>query len=327
MKKLSKVLFVICLLAILVSPAFAQGTQESGATKQWPSETVTIVVNAQAGSGSDLTARIFADYLQKTLGQAFVVKNDTTGNSTIAYETVANAKKDGTTIGFFANQFLQYHGGVYRKNPWDIFDVVGIGPYGKEGFVLVGHPNAPYKNLEELIAYAKANPNTIKSGIQNRSVSHFVNEIFNNYAGITMSLVESGSSADKIAGILGGYLDVGFVYSVNAAQYVEAGQLNAYILAAKERSTLIPDCVTGIELGYTDLITDMAMPSFVVPKGTDASVAQAINAALAGITNNPDAVAQLAKLRSTYIHSDIQESVSIIKNSGELIKKSYELIL
>jgi uncharacterized protein YqgV (UPF0045/DUF77 family) len=71
----------------------------------------------------------------------------------------------------------------------------------------------------------------------------------------------------------------------------------------------------------------MAMPCFVVPKGTDASVAQAINAALAGIANNSDAVAQLAKLRYTYIHSDIQESVSIIKKCEELIKKSYELIL
>lgn len=328
MKILQKATLVCVLLSCLVvSPLIAQGNEEKASTEAWPNDTVTFVLNAQAGSGSDLVARIFADFLEDTTGQSFVIKNDTSGNSTIAYETVANAKKDGTTIGFFNNQFLQYHGGVYRKNPWDIFDVAAIGPYGQEGFVLVGHPDAPYQTIEELIAYAKENPNSLKSGIQNRSVSHFVNEILNANADITMNLVESGSSADKIAGILGGYLDIGFVYSVTAAQYVEAGQLNAYILAAPERSKLIPGVPTGVELGYPDLLTDMAMPAFFVPKGTDPTVIEAINSAIAGIENDENAITQLQKLRFKYIHANVQESIDIIRNSEEIIKKSYELIL
>lgn len=169
MRKTKRMLLLAFLCVLMATSIFAQGGAESSEPKAWPSDTVTIVVNAQAGSGSDLLARIIGNYLQKTTGKAFVVKNDTTGNSTIAYETVANAKKDGLTIGFFNNHFLQYHGGVYKKNPWDIFDLVGIGPYGKEGFVLVGHPKAEYQTIQELIAYAKANPGKLVSGIQNCS--------------------------------------------------------------------------------------------------------------------------------------------------------------
>ena len=296
-----------------------------GETAVWPTGTVTVVVPAAAGSTLDLNARIMTTYLQNKTGCPFVVTNDVTGNGTVAYETVRNAKPDGSTLLFTQNLFIQARGGIYNQEPWDNFEVVGDGGENTEAYILVAKSGKEYSNWEEFAEYAKAHPGELVAGIQNGGQAHMLQAILGEQAGLEFQMVEAGSSADKITGILGGYIDVAFVSTPTGAGYVEAGDLIGLMTTTPERSTFNSEWPTSAELGYPD-VKILTRTSWFVPKGMDAQLKEAINSACAGMETDADVEEQLGKLSIKYTHYSVEESENLVKESDELLKEGYKLM-
>lgn len=296
-----------------------------GETAAWPTGTITVVVPAAAGSTLDLEARIMTTYLQDKSGCPFVVTNDVTGNGTVAYETVRNAKPDGSTLLFTQNLFIQARGGIYNQEPWDNFEVVGDGGENTEAYVLVAKAGKEYTNWEEFAEYAKAHPGELVAGIQNGGQAHMLQAILGEQAGLEFQMVEAGSSADKITGILGGYIDVAFVSTPTGAGYVEAGDLIGLMTTTPERSSFNSEWPTSAELGYPD-VKILTRTSWFVPKGMDPQLKEAINSAFAGMETDESVKEQLEKLSIKYTHYSIEESEELVKESDELLKEGYKLM-
>ncbi len=301
-------------------------TEEAPASDaDWPNGTVTVVVPAAAGSTIDLQARIYTTYLQKSTGQAFVVTNDTTGNGTVAYENVKNAKPDGSTLLWTQNLFIQSRGGVYSEEPWDNFDVIANCGDSIEQYILVARAGEEYTNWDELVAYAKEHPGELVAGIQNGGQAHMLQAMLGNQAGIDCQMVEAGSSGDKITGILGGYIDIAFVSTQSGAGYVESGELIPLMTTTAEKSALVPDAPTSAELGYPD-VTVLTKTQLFGPKGMDDGLKSAINAALVAGTEDADVQEQLDKLSIAPAEGDVAAAEETAKKSDELLKKGYEAI-
>lgn len=308
----------------------AEAKQDSGTTAaasdiKWPNGTVTVVVPAAAGSTLDLSARILTNYLQETTGSAFVVTNDTTGNGTVAYENVRNAKPDGSTIMYPQNLFIQSRGGVYDKEPWDNFDIIDMGSDAVESYILVAASGKEYTNWEEFVEYAKANPGKLVAGIQNGGQAHMLQAMLNKAAGIETQMVEAGSSADKITGILGGYIDTAFVATGTGAGYVEAGDLIALMTVTPEKSTYNAEWPTSTELGFPE-VQVLTKTAWFGPKGMDPALIQKINDTLAGAVDDPTVIEQNEKLHVANQHVTPEEAVKILKDADEAIKIGYEAI-
>lgn len=291
----------------------------------WPAGTVTVVVPAAAGSTIDLQARIAATYLQKTTGAAFVVTNDTTGNGTVAYETVRNARPDGSTLLWTQNLFIQSRGGVYNEEPWDAFDPIANCGDSIEQYILVARSGEEYTDWASFEAYCKAHPGEIVAGIQNGGQAHMLQAILQNQAGIECQMVEAGSSTDKITGILGGYIDVAFVSSQTGAGYTESGELIALMTTTAQKSIYSDQWPTSAELGYPD-VTVLTKTQLFGPKGMDEELKAAINTALTGAADDKDVQEQLEKLVLTAPYGTVEDAVEGARQSDELLKTGYELI-
>ncbi|MCH3918468.1 MAG: tripartite tricarboxylate transporter substrate binding protein [Spirochaetia bacterium] len=330
-----KKIFSLLLCIVLSTCLFANGSHEDEADLQisqtdagaiWPQKTTTIIVPAQAGSSLDLNARVMAEYLQRTTGNAFVIQNDVTGNGTVAYENVRNAAKNGTTLLYTQNLFLQYHGGVYSQNPWDAFDVVGIGQNLSEMYILVAkNGRKEFSNWNELVAYAKANPGKLVAGIQNGGMAHLLTVLLEKDAGIQFKLVEAGSSADKISGILGGYIDVAFVATATGADYVKSGDLLAFMTTTSKRSAYNDTWPTSSELGYKDIV-NLAATGIFVPKGTDPKIIAAISNAISGMASDTKVIESDTKLHSIYTHYSPEEATKLLQDYDIALTAAYKMI-
>lgn len=292
---------------------------------EWPTKTVNVIVPAAAGSTLDLTARVFTQYLQDKTGQAFVVTNDTTGNGTVAYNTAMNAEGDGSTLLYTQNLFIQSRGGIWDQDPWQAFKPIADGGQNKEGYIFVVSGNAEYKTFDEFVEYAKANPGKLVAGIQNGGQAHMLQAMLAQEAGIELQMVESGSSGDKITGILGGYIDCAFVSTQAGASYAESGDLTVLCTATKNKSTYNADWPTTAELGYPDVVV-LTRTTWFAPASMDDALVEKINETLAGAAEDDTVKASLDKLQEYYEHYSVEETVQLNKESDEAIQKGYEAI-
>ena len=152
MKKIIALVLALALLSVIAGVL---------ADAAWPTKTVTFKVAANAGGGTDNFARILTACLQKATGEAFTVVNDSTGNGTVAFESVRNAAPDGYTLLFYHSTMgIQYYQDAYAYNPADEsnFTVIANVPNGGTGDVLCVPASAPYKTFEEFRTYCQEHP-------------------------------------------------------------------------------------------------------------------------------------------------------------------------
>ena len=142
----------------------AMGIAASAAAQDYPTQTIRMISSFGAGGGSDIIARILAQRMQEKLGQNVIVENRPGAGGVLGNELVANAPKDGYTLGVqTAGQIIA---SVITKNMR--YDAVGafdwIGQIATAGLFIVVRPDSPYKDIKSLVAAAKANPGKIVFG-------------------------------------------------------------------------------------------------------------------------------------------------------------------
>lgn len=290
MKKILSLALVLAILS-LIPCAMAEVV--------WPAKTVTLKVAANAGGGTDNFARILAACLQKVTGEAFTIANDSTGNGTVAFESVRNAAPDGYTLLFYHSTMgIQYYQGAYGYNPADEanFTVIANVPNGGTGDVLCVSSKAPYKTFEEFVAYCK--DNMVFFGNQNGGFGQLEYLLLNERAGLNARFVDAGGQADTIIALLGGNIDACFISADAAAQYAEAGDMVCLAMCDSARSSFVPDVPTFTELGY-DVVFK---PTMIVlgPANMDPELVEKINAVFALIAQDTETIEALNKMNMGY---------------------------
>ena len=274
--------FLLGLLVILGLPA------PVAAEGDYPSRPVKIVVGFGPGSAADLTARVLAQRLSKTMGQQFIVENKPGGGSTVAAEQVARGPKDGYTL--FMGTVANVINGVMQPNLNFDFakDFAPVVYTTSSPNILVVHPSTGVSNVKELIALLKAKPEQIFYGSSGVGTSpHLSGELFNMMAGTKMVHVPYSGSAQAVTDLLAGRTQVMFSPASTVLQYVAAGQLKALASSERTRASAAPDLPTVAEAGLPGFDTSVWF-GVVGPTGVSREVVDKLSASIGEALKNDE---------------------------------------
>ena len=224
----------------------------SGALAQdYPSQPIRIIVPYTAGGSSDFVARTVAAKMQENMNQAVVVDNRPGGNAIIGTDLVAKSRPDGYTLLLGGSSALAANPALYKKLPYDtIKDFAPITNAVESPIVVVIHPGVPANSLQELIAYAKANPGKLNYGSAGvGNTLHLAAEMFCSVTGTTMTHVPYKGASQALIDLLGGSIQVMFDLPQTPLSNIQAGRLKALAVTGDERLAQMPDVPTMAEAG------------------------------------------------------------------------------
>lgn len=223
------------------------------ATESFPSKPIRMVVPFPAGGPSDVIARTVAQVASQTLRQPIVIDNKAGAGGTVGTASIATASPDGHTIGLAAVSGLAIAPHLYSQLPYNVErDLQPLTLAAIVKGAIVAHPNAPFNDVKELVAYAKANPGKLSyasSGVG--TANHLAAELFEAMAGIRMTHIPYRGTGPATADLLAGIVPILFESSLlAAAQNAKAGKVKVIAITSATRSPLIPDVPTVAESGY-----------------------------------------------------------------------------
>lgn len=290
--KISRPIQRAFLLAALTSCSvlFASGA----AAQSYPARPVKIVVPFPAGAATDTAARLLAQKLSVTLGQAFFVENKPGANSAIGVMDVVRAPADGYTLSFGSNSGLAVNVALQKNVPYDPRkDFSPIAGFGRTVNVLMVKSSFPAKNLAEFITYVKQRPGKVNAGAV-ATTHHILIAALNKAAGIDLLTIPYKGTAATIPDLVGGSLDMSVFDLGTAIAHEKAGTLLALGVTSQHRDPLAPNVPAIAETvpGY-DFFSWVAM---VGPAGMPRDVVKKLNDAVAQALQQPDVVQKLATM-------------------------------
>jgi len=308
-------------LFALAALGAAWGMADRAAAQSYPDRLIRMVVPYPAGGPIDLTARLLAQRLGPILGQTVIIENRAGAGGALGSKAVAAAEPDGYTLLFGNASALAVGPAVYRFRDYD--PVKHFTPIAKvtEGYeVLVVAPDFPPKNVQELIAYSKANPGKLNFGSMGYgNLTHLVAELFKLRTGTDFVHVPYKGSADAVGGIVAGQVHILFGEVAGLLPHVRAGKIRALGVSSVARNALAPELPTLIEGGLPDFVA-LTFTGVVAPAGTPPAIVDKLNAAINEALKDADTVAALGKLGAEVRTGSAQDfGVFIVKERDKWV--------
>lgn len=221
--------------------------------------------------------RLFADWLQGSLGQPAIVENRPGANTAVAAEAVARSAPDGHTLLFATDALLAMP--LLTKVGFDPFkDFAPVGIVALSRFVLAVYPTTPVKTVQELVAYAKANPGKLNYGSSgNAGSSHLGVEWFKMLTGTDMVHIPYKGAGPALTDAIAGRFEVSLWTTFAIGPYVKAGKLKPLAVTGPTRVQGMPDVPTFAEAGFPNYDQKVWYAVFA-PAGTPKSIVNALNA-------------------------------------------------
>ena len=254
------------------------GALAQGAAASFPSKSITIVIPATPGGAIDLTARVIGPKLTDAWGKPVVVENKAGATGIIGTEFIAKAAPDGQTLVLVASSHA-INPSMFKKLPYDTvksFEPVVLTHVLP--LMLVVHPSLPVKNVQELIAYAKANPGKLSFASSGPGgAPHMSGELFKSMAGLDMIHVPYKGSTAAHSDLLAGRVSMMFDTVSAISPHVKSGALRALAVTTAKRSAAMPDVPTMAEAGMKGYETS-TWGGILAPAGTPKDVVAKLNA-------------------------------------------------
>lgn len=297
------------LSCLMVAGLFLVGCKkEQGNTQaevNWPTKTVTVTVPYNAGGDTDTYARLMSRKLEEKFGQTFVIVNMTGGSGIVAAKTIMAAKPDGYNILFnhTGASLVQEATGTADFSYTD--DFANIATIAQDNTYVIVAKKGKWSNLEEMIADAKTNPNTIRYSQVFGSVTHYVASKMENTMGITLNKLDVGTgAAERLAAFMGDQVDLLAVNYINIKDYVEKGDFIILGVCAEERNPGMENFPTFKEQGYDIVSTKNYEVKF--PKGVDPAIVEKLSNAIKEVSEDNDFKEQLAKYYAVPFYRDAE---------------------
>jgi tripartite-type tricarboxylate transporter receptor subunit TctC len=311
--------FLTRLLALLLLAATATA-------QTWPAQTVRIIVPFTPGTGMDTIARTVAPRLSERLGQPVVVANVPGASGNIGADQVAKAAPDGYTVLMGANTMLMASQ-LYKSVPFDPvqdFAPVSMAAWGT--LMLVANPKTGIKTMDELVARAKAKPDSLSYGSPGVGTPHHMAmELFKTQAQLAMLHVPYKGTAGYTTDLLSGEVNVGFLPVHIAQGFVSSGRLTALAVGSSKRHPVAVGVSTIEELGIKGVNVDMWY-AFFAPGKTPTAVSQRLNQEISAIMQLPEVSAALGKAGLDAAASSPGELATVVKQDyarwGEVIRRN-----
>jgi len=281
-------MLTVCGAAILSSTARAEN---------YPVRPVKIVVPYPPGGSNDIIARILAQKLGEKEGQSFFVENRAGASGNIGAEVVATSAADGYTLLVTAPPPLTTNVALYKSLPFDpatAFAPVAL--LATVPIVLMVHPSLPVKNVQELIALAKAKPGTLNFGSSGiGSTNHLAGELLKSMTGIDIVHVPYKGAAPAMNDLIAGHIPMMFDNMPAVLPQVKGGAVRAIAVAGAKRAAALPDVPTVAESGVPGFEAFSWFGSVAAAK-TPAPVLEKLESDIAAILATPDMKTRLADL-------------------------------
>lgn len=267
----------ITLSAGLLAGTLALGLAATPATAQdFPKGPVKIVIPFPPGGPTDTVGRILARNLQETWGQSVLIDYKPGAGTVIGADHVAKSAPDGHTIGMM-NSSLAVNPTLRKNLPYDTLkDLAGVTQLFDMQLAIVAKPDAPFNNLQELIAYARRNPGKLNYGTPGAgSTTHLGAELLKREAGFDMQHIAMKGSSPAHTELMGGCLDLVVDPFLSILPYVKAGKMKMIATMGDQRVAghdypTVAEFIPGFNVG--------ALLGFVVPEGTPQAVVRKIHA-------------------------------------------------
>ena len=261
----------------------------------YPSRPVHILVGQAAGSSSDISARLVAQYLSEHLGQQFVVEIRPGATGNIATEAVVHAPPDGYTL-LLVNSQNTINAALVPSLPFDfVHDIAPIAIIHRVALVMEVRPNFPAKTVPEFIAYAKANPgkiNMASAGVG--GPQHLAGELFKYMAGVDLVHVPYHGTTPALTDLLAGNVQVMFDVTPTSLPHIKAGELRPLAVTSPQRLDSLPDVPAMAEFlpGYEAF----GWIGFGAPKNTPPAIIDTLNKAINAAVADPTVKTRLLDL-------------------------------
>ncbi len=273
----------------------------------WPTGPLKVIVPHPAAGPADQIARVTANELAKALGQAVVVDNRPGGGSLLGTQAVAQARPDGETLLVNASVHVIYPA-VFKQVGFDVIkDFAPVSLLTRVPMVLLVNPQLPVRNVQELIAHARANPGKLAfASSGNAGAAHLAGELFKQTTGVDMVHVPYRGGAPALTDLMSGQVQVMFDSASSSLPHVRAGKLRALAVTSETRLALVPELPTMLEAGVPGYVLTNWYGLWA-PRGTPPAVVSRLASEVARTFRAPEVSAQLRATGAEVVASSPEE--------------------
>jgi tripartite-type tricarboxylate transporter receptor subunit TctC len=286
----------------------------SAAAQQFPTKPITLICPWPAGGSSDLVMRAFAESVGRELGQQVVIENRPGASGTMGAGALVNARPDGYTLTQLPISVFRLP--LMQKTPFDpLKDITYIINVTGYTFGLIVKADAPWKNLAEFVAYAKANPEKVTYGTPGTGTTpHLAVEQFALKAGIKLTHIPFKGFAENVQSLLGGHT-MSLSDSTGWAPHVDGGKARLLATYGSKRTKRWPQVPTLSDEGY-DTVHDSPY-GFGGPKGMDPKVVKILHDAFRKAMDDPKVLAMFEKFDQPVIYMSGEDYTKYAKKTME----------
>jgi len=271
---------IILLVATLAFSSISFG-------QNWPTKPVRVIVNVAPGGVADVTARVLSARLTDALGQTFLVENRAGGDGYIGFDAVARSDADGHTLLYSPGSSMMIAPHIVNRPDLDPLKVLApVAATGGVSLYVLAHPEQPYKNFKEFLAYARANPGKLNYGTPGNGTSpHIATEVFNREAKVKLNHVPYKGAGPALQDLIGGQIQVVFDPGVGISP-AKAGKVRMIAIAGPNRHADFPDVPTLEENGIRHVDGGPHF-GFYAPAATPREVIAKVNSEVAKAMQHP----------------------------------------
>lgn len=310
----------------MLGAAAASATPFARSAEQWsPTKLVRIIVPI-VGSTNDTLARLVANKLQDSLGQAVIVENKGGAGGNIGAAEVAKAAPDGYTLLTGFNGPIAINKTLFKSLPYDPEkDLTPITLAVSSPQFLAVHPSVKANNVKEFIELSKKKPMSYGS-VSVGSASHLTMEMLKSATGADITHVPYKGATQAVVDLVGGIVDAAFLVPGNISQFVQEGRLKVIATTGTKRFPSMPQVPTMIEQGFPNFVATSWI-GFLAPGKTPPEIIKRYNQEIVKILRMPDVKAQLEKMEfevvagspeqfRDWIKAEIPRWGAVIKSTG-----------
>ena len=313
--------FVFFVFFVVHSFCFAQ---------PWPAKPIKLIVPYPPGGTSDILARALAPKMQEALGQPWVVENKPGATGNVGADFVAKSPADGYTLLLADIGSLAISPSVFASLPFDpVKDFAPVVMVAYSPHLLVVHPSVPVKDARELIAAAKAKPNSLNFAVSGiGGANHLAGIDFAQRAGIKWTYIPYKGGSQALTDMVGGQAQVMFNGMLATYPYVKDNKLKVLAISSAQRFSAAPDIPTVAEAANMPGFETGSWQGIVAPAGTPPEVVNKLHATVMSVLRTPEMKDRLdkagAELRAMtpaqfggFIRDDKTRWAKVVKESGE----------
>lgn len=297
--------------------------QASIAAEAWPAKPIKVIVPYTPGGSTDTVSRVVFEKVSQSLGQPIIIENKPGANSTLGVGVAARSAPDGYT---FVSVLAAYSANMslYSKLSYKPTDLVPVAQMAELPLFLFASKKLPVKNVAELVAYGKKNPDALTFGSSGvGSSAHLTGERLAMESKLKMTHVPYNGSAPILPALVSGEVSIAFDPLLVPMPHVKAGKINALAVASAKRWPGEPNIPTMEESGFPGFVMS-SWTGLLAPAGTPQPIVDRMAKAIAAATNSPDVAKKLTDLGFVPVAGTSEEFRKLIERDtaryAEIVK-------